>query len=101
VDQGFQLVNAEFDLPLPAIRSYHDAGLWVNLWTVDEPWLFSFLWLHGVDSITTNNVHTFSEMESPFLALSSKVHGVLWSALMGGGISAFWFGLRRSQSKTI
>ncbi len=46
---GYQIVNADFSLAPEWIHAYHAAGLWVNLYTVDEPWQYSRLWLLGVE----------------------------------------------------
>jgi glycerophosphoryl diester phosphodiesterase len=91
VAQGYELVNAGFDLPLDAISNYRKAGLWVNLWTIDEPWLYSFFWLNGLDSVTTNNVHTLSRLALPMLAIPTPVYLAVWAFLgLIGCIAALW-----------
>ena len=67
---GYQIVNVEYTLPAAQIRRYRQAGLWVNLWTVDEPWQFSRLWLSGADSVTTNNLPGLSSLAQPWFALA-------------------------------
>lgn len=37
----------------------------VNVWVVNERWLFSLLWCSGVTSVTTNACHIFKEMKNP------------------------------------
>ena len=91
ISEGYQIVNAEYDLPLSAVKDYHEAGLWVNLWTVDEPWLFSWLWLNGVDSVTTNNVHTFAPLNAPMLGVAYPAYLVFWIVLgLIGSFVALW-----------
>ncbi|OGO25605.1 MAG: hypothetical protein A2136_11120 [Chloroflexi bacterium RBG_16_54_11] len=74
--------------------------MWVNLYTVDEAWQFSRLWLLGVDSITTSNVGEMANLEKPILMLPYDLYSLLWSVI---GLSAMglMFGLlypyRREQ----
>lgn len=79
--KGYQIVNSEYGLPESAIRDYTAAGLRVNLWTVDEPWQFSRLWLLGVNSITTNNTHTMAALKWPVLALTKPAYLAVWSGI--------------------
>lgn len=37
----------------------------VNLWVVNERWLFSLLWCSGASSVTTNACHIFKNMSKP------------------------------------
>lgn len=78
---GYQVVNSEYPLPDDAIRAYKTAGLWINLWTVDEPWQLGRAWLLGVDSVTTNNLHTLSQQSRPYLALPLGVYRLAWTIL--------------------
>jgi glycerophosphoryl diester phosphodiesterase len=81
VDSGYQLVNSEYGLSNRMIRAYENAGLWVNIWTVDEPWQYSRLWLAGVDSVTSNNLLTFYFMSHPFMAISYTLYLVIWGLI--------------------
>ena len=65
--QGYQIVNVEYGLPVERIQKYQQAGLKVNLYVVDEPWMFSKMWLAGADSMTTDNVHTMVSLDKPLL----------------------------------
>lgn len=75
---GNQVVNSVYSLSTREIHAYQDAGLWVNLWVVDEPWLFSRLWLAGVDSVTTNNVQGLVALSHPVFALPSDLYLLVW-----------------------
>ncbi len=76
--QGYSVVNAEYSLSPAAIQDYRGAGLRVNLWTVDEPWQFSRLWILGVNSTTTNNVQAFKDLTAPILAIPYTMYSYLW-----------------------
>ena len=72
------MINTEYSLSPSSIQEYRQAGLGVNLWTVDEPWQFSRLWLLGVNSVTTNNVQTFKDLAAPVLALPKTTYSYIW-----------------------
>jgi glycerophosphoryl diester phosphodiesterase len=93
IGQKYAAVNSEYSLSTRAIQAYRKAGLWVNLYTVDEPWMFSRLWLEGVNSITTNNSHTFTAMQQPVLALPAKSYRILLglSGLLALGVMIVTF----------
>lgn len=90
VDAGYQLVNSEFGLSNRMIHAFQNAGLWVNLWTVDEPWQYSRLWLAGADSVTSNYVQEFEAMSRPVMAMSYPVYLVIWGSIgiVAAGISS-------------
>lgn len=37
----------------------------VNVWVVNERWLFSLMWCVGVSSVTTNSCHLLKDMKHP------------------------------------
>lgn len=46
-------------------------GVSVNLWVVNERWLFSLLWCAGASSVTTNSCHLLKNMDRPDLVMVS------------------------------
>ena len=78
VDEGYKVVNSVYSISNRKIREYQNAGLWVNLWLVDEPWQYSRLWLIGVNSVSSNNVQNFSGMIRPVLSISYPVYMTVW-----------------------
>jgi len=86
--EGYRVINSVYNLSPRMIHTYQDAGLWVNLWLVDEPWQYSRLWLAGVNSVSSNYVQTFSAMEHPVLAVTYPVYLAIWGVV---GLLAAWF----------
>lgn len=43
----------------------------MNLWVVNERWLFSLLWCAGASSVTTNSCHLLKNMDRPDLVMVS------------------------------
>ena len=95
---GYTVVNSEYSLPDTAIRAYRQAGLWVNLWTVDEPWQFSRLWLAGASSTTTNASHLLARLARPVFGMSWTVYLLVWGLLIASALVVFVRG-RRAEAK--
>jgi glycerophosphoryl diester phosphodiesterase len=85
---GYQLVNVEYGLSPRWIDEYQAANLWLNIYTVDEPWQFSRLWLLGVDSVTTSNARVMSRLDHPLFSLPYGQYALLW-----GLVGLLWLGL--------
>jgi hypothetical protein len=77
-ENGYQIVNVGFGLSDKWIKNYRTAGLGVNLYVVDEKWMFSDLWLKGVSSITTNNVEAMTLLVKPLFSIPLSVYMIVW-----------------------
>jgi glycerophosphoryl diester phosphodiesterase len=78
-NEGYQILNVEYGFSLEQVPRYQRAGIKVNLYVVDEPWLFSQAWLAGVDSLTTNNGHTLAALNHPVFGLAYAKYLWIWS----------------------
>ncbi|XP_043982647.1 glycerophosphoinositol inositolphosphodiesterase GDPD2 isoform X4 [Gambusia affinis] len=63
------------------IRSLRNKGIKVNLFVVNERWMFSLLWCAGASSVTTNNCQVFSKMEQPDWTMAPSVYRTLWISI--------------------
>lgn len=88
LDAGYEIINVDTGITTQAISTYREEGLGVNVYTIDQPWLFSQFWLSGVTSVTTNNVHTFSQLERPALNIPYSQYLLYWGLF--GIIVAIW-----------
>ena len=79
--KGYQVVNSVYSLSTSMIHAYQDAGQWVNLWLVDEPWQYSRLWLMEANSVTSNYVQTFMAMTRPVMAVTYPVYLLIWGGI--------------------
>jgi len=98
VAAGFRVVNSTFGLSSRQIRAYQDAGLWVNLYVVDEAWQYSRLWLAGADSVTSNTIQRLLALERPVLALPYGVYLVVWGVLGVIAVLVLWVGKHRTTA---
>ena len=81
VSEGYELVNSEYGLSDTMIHTYQQSGLWVNIWTVDELWQYSRLWLLGVDSVTTDNIPGVQALQKPVIVMNNKDYIGVWGSI--------------------
>jgi glycerophosphoryl diester phosphodiesterase len=95
VADGYRVVNSVYGLSNRRIHAYQNAGLWVNLWVVDEPWQYSRLWLAGASSVTSNNSQGLLAMPRPILAMPYGIYLPVWGLLGVIAALACWWTTRR------
>lgn len=88
VDLEYEIVNVDTGISTRDILAYREQRLGVNVYTIDESWLFSQFWLSGVTSVTTNNVHTLNRLDKPLLNLPYSSFLLFWGLF--GIIVAIW-----------
>ncbi|NXL93711.1 GDPD2 inositolphosphodiesterase, partial [Alectura lathami] len=66
------------DMSSEEIRQYRHDNISVNLYVVNQPWLFSVLWCSGVSSVTTNACQVLKEMKHPIWLLPSSTYLMIW-----------------------
>ncbi|NXU77367.1 GDPD2 inositolphosphodiesterase, partial [Oreotrochilus melanogaster] len=66
------------DMSFEEIRQYRQDNISVNLYVVNQPWLFSVLWCSGVTSVTTNACQVLKEMKHPIWLLPSSTYLMIW-----------------------
>ncbi|EOB03440.1 Glycerophosphodiester phosphodiesterase domain-containing protein 2, partial [Anas platyrhynchos] len=62
----------------PLRLQYRQDNISVNLYVVNQPWLFSVLWCAGVSSVTTNACQVLKEMQHPIWLLPSRTYLMIW-----------------------
>ncbi|NXP45157.1 GDPD5 protein, partial [Heliornis fulica] len=60
------------------VRDYTVANLSVNLYTVNEPWLYSILWCAGVQSVTSDNSHVLLKVPFPIWLMPPDEYHLIW-----------------------
>ena len=85
---GYRVVNSAYKLSNHRMHAYQEAGLWVNLWVVDEAWQYSRFWLAGANSVTSNYIQAFAVLSQPFAAIAYPVYLAIWGlvGLLAAGL---------------
>ncbi|XP_054453625.1 glycerophosphoinositol inositolphosphodiesterase GDPD2 isoform X2 [Anoplopoma fimbria] len=60
------------------IREHRRKNVTVNLWVVNERWLFSLLWCAGASSVTTNSCHLLKDMDRPDWVMAPLTYLIIW-----------------------
>ncbi|XP_045021746.1 glycerophosphodiester phosphodiesterase domain-containing protein 4 isoform X12 [Bubalus bubalis] len=59
-------INVDYkNLFYNGMREYRAANISINLYLVNEPWLFSLAWCSRIPSVTTDNIQVLNEMTQP------------------------------------
>ncbi|XP_053165897.1 glycerophosphodiester phosphodiesterase domain-containing protein 5 isoform X4 [Hemicordylus capensis] len=78
---GFRKLNLRYTkVTRDDIRDYAAANLSVNLYVVNEPWLYSVLWCAGVQSVTSDNSAVLSRLASPSWLMTPDEYYLIWIA---------------------
>uniref|UniRef100_A0A3Q3EXS4 Glycerophosphodiester phosphodiesterase domain containing 2 n=1 Tax=Labrus bergylta TaxID=56723 RepID=A0A3Q3EXS4_9LABR len=65
-------------LSMKQISDLRSMNITVNLWVVNERWLFSLLWCAGASSVTTNSCHLLKKMNEPDWVMAHDTYKVIW-----------------------
>ncbi|XP_030224240.1 glycerophosphoinositol inositolphosphodiesterase GDPD2 isoform X3 [Gadus morhua] len=77
--EGGTSLNLKYNsLNTDELRQLGLENITVNLWVVNESWLFSLLWCTGVSSVTTNSCHRFQKMTQPDWTLGPTQYTPIW-----------------------
>ncbi|CAL8263106.1 unnamed protein product [Lota lota] len=77
--EGGSSLNLKYNsLNTTKLRELGQRNITVNLWVVNESWLFSLLWCTGVSSVTTNSCHRFQKMKQPDWTLEPTQYIMIW-----------------------
>lgn len=77
--EGGKYLNVKYSEKSPKkIRELRSRNITVNMWVVNERWLFSLLWCAGASSVTTNSCHLLKDMDKPDLAMTPRKYKVIW-----------------------
>ncbi|XP_036424952.1 glycerophosphoinositol inositolphosphodiesterase GDPD2 [Colossoma macropomum] len=78
-DNNGNFLNVKYSsLSTEDIRNLTSRNVTVNLWVVNERWLFSLLWCSGASSVTTNTCHVLSDMSNPDWHLKYRTYLIIW-----------------------
>ncbi|XP_028444549.1 glycerophosphoinositol inositolphosphodiesterase GDPD2 [Perca flavescens] len=80
--EGGNHLNMKYNnLSVKEIRELRSRNVTVNLWVVNERWLFSLLWCAGASSVTTNSCHLLKDMDHPHWLMPPLTYKIIWITL--------------------
>ncbi|KAM4555498.1 glycerophosphoinositol inositolphosphodiesterase GDPD2 [Odontesthes bonariensis] len=79
LEKGGSYLNVKYSqLSVERIRELRKENVTVNLWVVNERWLFSLLWCAGAGSVTTNSCDLLNEMKEPDWRMAPSKYRMIW-----------------------
>ncbi|KAL2806821.1 glycerophosphodiester phosphodiesterase domain-containing protein 4, partial [Daubentonia madagascariensis] len=60
------------------LRDYKAANIKINLYIVNEPWLFSLAWCSRINSVTTDNIPLLSQINHPYFFMTPRFYMFMW-----------------------
>jgi glycerophosphoryl diester phosphodiesterase len=96
VAEGYRVVNSVYGLSNRRLHAYQAAGLWINLWVVDEAWQYSRLWLAGANSVTSNKIQGLLSMPRPVLAMPYNLYLPVWGFVGLIAAAVYWWKVLRT-----
>ncbi|KAM4020456.1 glycerophosphoinositol inositolphosphodiesterase GDPD2 isoform 1-T4 [Anomaloglossus baeobatrachus] len=76
---AFDAVNLSYtNISVSDIRSYRQDNISVNLFVVNKPWLFSYVWCAGATSVTTNACHLLKDLKQPIWLMDPDSYLIIW-----------------------
>uniref|UniRef100_A0A672NIJ8 Glycerophosphodiester phosphodiesterase domain containing 5 n=1 Tax=Sinocyclocheilus grahami TaxID=75366 RepID=A0A672NIJ8_SINGR len=60
------------------IRQFSGSNVSVNVYPVNEPWLYSLMWCSGVQSVSSDAPHILKKVPNPIWIMSADEYGLIW-----------------------
>ncbi|KAI2646259.1 Glycerophosphodiester phosphodiesterase domain-containing protein 5 [Labeo rohita] len=60
------------------IRQFSGSNVSVNVYPVNEPWLYSLMWCSGVQSVSSDAPHILKKVPNPIWIMSAEEYGLIW-----------------------
>nr|KAF6465224.1 glycerophosphodiester phosphodiesterase domain containing 4 [Rousettus aegyptiacus] len=77
------------------LRDYKAANININLYIVNEPWLYSLAWCSRIHSVTTDNIQLLRQINHPYFFMTPSHYMLMWFLLDGVSavfiVSIFYF----------
>ncbi|XP_014666712.1 PREDICTED: glycerophosphodiester phosphodiesterase domain-containing protein 5-like isoform X2 [Priapulus caudatus] len=70
------LLHPQFDQD--EVQYFNHYNISLNMYVVNNAWLFSFYWCIGVESVTTNRCQHLQRLSEPLLLMSKDVFSLMW-----------------------
>uniref|UniRef100_A0A8D2CYD9 Glycerophosphodiester phosphodiesterase domain containing 4 n=1 Tax=Sciurus vulgaris TaxID=55149 RepID=A0A8D2CYD9_SCIVU len=77
--QNISIINVDYKgLFYNGLRDYKAANININLYIVNEPWLYSLAWCSRINSVTTDNIPRLSQLTHPQFFMTPKNYLFTW-----------------------
>lgn len=70
-------------------RDYKAANININLYIVNEPWLYSLAWCSRIHSVTTDNIQILNQLNHPYFFMVSWLSRLFFQVWYSGSLSPY------------
>ncbi|XP_032974827.1 glycerophosphodiester phosphodiesterase domain-containing protein 4 [Rhinolophus ferrumequinum] len=85
------------------LRDYKAANININLYLVNEPWLYSLAWCSRINSVTTDNIQLLRQIKHPYFFMTPRYYMFMWFLMDGVSavfiVAIFYFHWWRENKK--
>ncbi|KAI4537372.1 hypothetical protein MG293_012235 [Ovis ammon polii] len=72
-------INVDYkNLFYDGLKEYKAANININIYLVNEPWLFSLAWCSSIHSVTTDNIQVLKEINHPYYFMTPDFYMFMW-----------------------
>ncbi|XP_052037906.1 glycerophosphodiester phosphodiesterase domain-containing protein 4 [Apodemus sylvaticus] len=76
---NISIINVDYKrLFYAGLRDYKKAKIYINVYVINEPWLFSLAWCSSVNSVTTDNIELLNQLSHPLFFMTPDFYLLLW-----------------------
>ncbi|XP_045412894.1 glycerophosphodiester phosphodiesterase domain-containing protein 4 [Lemur catta] len=77
--ENISRINVDYkNLVYSKLGDYKAANIKINLYIVNEPWLFSLAWCSSISSVTTDNIPLLSQINHPYYFMTPRFYMFMW-----------------------
>ncbi|XP_058401525.1 glycerophosphodiester phosphodiesterase domain-containing protein 4 isoform X1 [Diceros bicornis minor] len=77
--ENIRIINVDYKkLFYNGLRDYKAANITINLYIVNEPWLYSLAWCSRIHSVTTDNIQILSQLNHPYFFMTPSYYMFMW-----------------------
>ncbi|XP_047734417.1 glycerophosphodiester phosphodiesterase domain-containing protein 4 isoform X4 [Prionailurus viverrinus] len=77
--ENISRINVDYKrLFYKGLKDYKAANININLYIVNEPWLYSLAWCSRIHSVTTDNIQTLSQLNHPYFFMTPGYYMFMW-----------------------
>uniref|UniRef100_A0A673TSK6 Glycerophosphodiester phosphodiesterase domain containing 4 n=2 Tax=Suricata suricatta TaxID=37032 RepID=A0A673TSK6_SURSU len=77
--ENISRINVDYKkLFYKGLKDYKAANININLYIVNEPWLYSLAWCSRIHSVTTDNIQILSQLNHPYFFMTPGYYMFMW-----------------------
>ncbi|XP_058162012.1 glycerophosphodiester phosphodiesterase domain-containing protein 4 isoform X2 [Dasypus novemcinctus] len=81
-EENITIINVDYKkLLYSGLKYYKEANITINLYIINEPWLYSMAWCSRVHSVTTDNIEILKQLDRPYFFMTPSYYMILWLLL--------------------